>query len=190
MQELIRWITLSQAYGLSSRATEGNHADDPSLGEMPKFSHFYLRQMRAEELYESLITATQAAKAKGSYEQQERAKAEWMAQFVTAFGNDEGEEATTFNGTIPQALMMFNGDLIKEAVSLEQNSFLWNLSSSDMPPGKKINYLFRAGLARDATEDEVAIANKLLVVHRGDPSKALQDVWWAVLNTNEFILNH
>ena len=37
-----------------------NDKDDPSLGEKPMFSHFYLRQMQAEELYESLLVATEA----------------------------------------------------------------------------------------------------------------------------------
>ena len=27
----------------------------------------------------------------------------WLRQFLFAFGNDEGEEATSFQGTIPQA---------------------------------------------------------------------------------------
>ena len=35
------------------------------------FSHFYLRQMQAEELYESLLVATEAHKTRGSYEEQE-----------------------------------------------------------------------------------------------------------------------
>jgi hypothetical protein len=190
LKELIRWITLSEAYSLSSKATESNQLDDPALGKQPKFSHFYLRQMRAEELYESLVTATQAHKTRGSYEEQERAKANWLSQFVTAFGNDEGEEATTFNGTIPQALMMFNGDLIKDATSLDQGGFLWTVAASNSPPPKKINYLFQAGLARDASKDEVALANRFLVVHQGDVAKALQDIWWVILNSNEFILNH
>ena len=39
----------------------------------------------------------------------------WLRQFLFAFGNDEGEEATSFQGTIPQALMMMNGELMREA---------------------------------------------------------------------------
>ena len=54
-KELIRWITLSRAYALSSKIGKGNAADDPSVGEKPRFSHFYLRQMRPEELYQSLV---------------------------------------------------------------------------------------------------------------------------------------
>ena len=53
------------------------------------FSHFYLRQMRAEELYESLLVATEAQKTRGSYEEQEAAKREWLEQFTLAFGTDE-----------------------------------------------------------------------------------------------------
>ena len=128
LKQLMRWIALSEAYSLSSELNASNAADDPQLGETPKFSHFYLRQMRAEELYESLLVATQAHKTTGSFEQQEKAKAEWLKQFVVAFGTDEGEEGTTFNGSIPQALMMFNGDMIKLATSSEPGSLLRTLA--------------------------------------------------------------
>lgn len=60
IKELMKWVALSEAYSLSSKISAGNKADDPTLGEQPKFSHFYLRQMSAEQLYESLLTATHA----------------------------------------------------------------------------------------------------------------------------------
>ncbi len=34
------------------------------------------------------------------------------------------------------------------------------------------------------------MANELLAARKGDTAAALQDVWWALLNSNEFILNH
>ena len=37
---------------------------------------------------------------------------------------------------------------------------------------------------------KLEIANKLLIARQGDTAAALQDVWWAVLNSNEFIFNH
>jgi hypothetical protein len=147
--------------------------------------------MRAEELYESLLVATQAHKARGSYEEQERTKARWLQQFTVAFGNDEGEEATTFNGTIPQALMMFNGDLIKQATRVDKGSFLGSLAADTrMSPKEKIDHLFKAALARRASKDETAIGNKLLYARKGNMPEALKDLWWAVLNSNEFIMNH
>ena len=106
------------------------------------FSHFYLRQMRAEELYESLLVATEAENTQTSYEEQEDTKREWLKQFTLAFGTDDNEETTTFNGTIPQTLMMMNGDLIKKATSIEKGSFLHRVASDaqdeqrrqDQPP--------------------------------------------------------
>lgn len=190
LKDLVRWITLSQAYGLSSREGSGNKIDNPLLGELPKFSHFYLRQMQAEQLYESLLVATEAQKTRGSFEEQERIKASWLSQFVTAFGNDEGLEATTFNGSIPQALMMFNGDLVKKATGTDKGSFLAKVAGSSLAPKAKMNYLFQAGLARNASSRELDIANKLLMARKGDQNAAMQDMWWAVLNSNEFIMNH
>jgi hypothetical protein len=188
---LIRWIALSEAYGLSSKFGPKNLKDDPSLGEKPMFSHFYLRQMRAEELYESLLVATEAHKTKGTYEEQEKLKRDWLGQFVIAFGTDENDETTTFNGTIPQALMMMNGDMIKKATSIESGSFLFRLAGdAKMSNAAKINYLYMAALARKPASGEVAMANEVVALRKGNALAALQDVWWTLLNSNEFIINH
>jgi uncharacterized protein DUF1553 len=190
LKDLITWITLSEPYSLSSKVLPGNKADDPLLGETPKFTHFYLRQMRAEELYESLLVATEAHKTRGTYEEQEKLKAEWLQQFTIAFGTDEGDEATTFNGTIPQVLMLMNGDLIKSATGTGQGSFLFKVATSNLKPAQKIEYIFQSTLARNPTQREVDAANTVLGWRKGDAAGALQDVFWAVLNSNEFILQH
>jgi hypothetical protein len=191
VKELIRWITLSEAYSLSSKFSPNNKKDDPALGEKPMFSHFYLRQMRAEELYESLLTATEAQKTGGSYEEQEKVKLDWLNQFTIAFGTDENDESTTFNGTIPQTLMMMNGDLIKKAIGTDKGSFLEQVAVNDrLSNVAKINYLFMAALSRKPAASETDGANELMALRGGDSVAALQDVWWAVLNSNEFILNH
>ncbi|MFM7249053.1 MAG: DUF1549 domain-containing protein [Planctomycetaceae bacterium] len=190
VKELIRWITLSRAYALSSKVGKGNGVDDPSIGEKPRFSHFYLRQMRPEELYQSLLTATAADEAEDNGEKAARKKDEWLSQFIIAFGTDEGDEATTFNGSIPQVLMMFNGELMKTATSTGKGGFLDRIASSGLSNPQKIDALYGAALARKPTKKEVGLANQLLVARKGDAVGALQDVWWAVLNSNEFIINH
>ncbi|MCA9197013.1 MAG: DUF1553 domain-containing protein, partial [Planctomycetales bacterium] len=142
-------------------------------------------------LYESLLVATEAHKTKVDAEQQDEAKQKWLEQFTIAFGTDEGDETTTFNGTIPQALMMFNGELIRQATSAEPGSFLYRIAHDEkMNNATKINRLFLSALARKPTKQEVRIANQLLYARQGDAVEALQDIWWALLNSNEFILNH
>ncbi len=190
MRHLIKWITLSKPYSLSSQIKKAAK-DDPLSGETPKYARFYLRQMRAEELYESLLVASRAEQNLGSYEDQERRKNIWLQQFSQAFGTDEGDESTTFNGTIPQVLMMFNGDMIRQATSGRSGSFIAELANYSKYSGKeKIDQLFLAGLARRATAEELNIAQKFYSARNGNTLEALQDVWWVILNSNEFIFNH
>jgi Protein of unknown function (DUF1549)/Protein of unknown function (DUF1553) len=186
VRELMRWIVLSKPYQLSSLITEGNSADDPALGETPQFSHFYLRQMTAEQLYQSLVTV--GGDAKGSLEQQQSERDRWLSQFVVAFGTDEGDEATTFNGSIPQALMMFNGDLVKRATDAGAGSMLGMLANANAKLPEKINNLFILGMARKAKPDELKIAGALVQARKGKVDEAMQDLWWAILNSNEFIM--
>lgn len=189
LKQLIAWIVLSKPYRLSAAITPYNQLDDPALGEPPKFSHFYLRQMQAEELYQSLIVAANA-EVRGSYEKQERERRDWLRQFVVTFGTDEGDEATTFNGSIPQALMMFNGDLVKRATSSDPETLIGMLSRSNMKITDQVHRLYLAGLARRATRDELGLAAGLIHARGGNQTEALQDLWWAILNSNEFILQH
>jgi hypothetical protein len=189
LKELIRWIVLSKPYVLSSRVSAKNAKDDPTLGEKPKFSHFYLRQMRAEDLYESLLTATAADQSRAG-EAAAKKKDDWLGQFIIAFGTDEGDDATTFNGSITQVLMMFNGDLVKVATSTGKGGFLDRVATAGGKNSAKIDALYLAALARKPSAKEVAAANKLIVDRKGDAIGALQDIWWAVLNSNEFIVNH
>jgi len=189
LKQLITWITLSRPYNLAPVLGSNNEIDDPSIGEMPKFSRFYLRQMSAEQLYQSLVTATDAS-SQGSYEEQERQRNRWLQQFVVAFGTDEGDEATTFNGSIPQALMLFNGDLTKKAISTSGGSFIDRLSKTGKSPRDRVNDLFIAGLARRPSRNEMTIASKLLIARKGKEKDMLQDMWWAILNSNEFIMQH
>ncbi len=189
MKILIRWIVLSKPYQLSSRITKENEKDDPLMGESPKFTHYYSRQMGPEELYQSMVAATQADR-RGTLEQQQRRRDDWLKQFVVAFGTDDGGETSTFNGSIPQSLMMFNGDLIKEATSIESGSWLDQIAKNSAKPQEKVNYLFIAGLGRKASNDETTAAAQLLTARKGNQAQMLQDMWWAILNSNEFIIKH
>jgi hypothetical protein len=190
LKKLMRWIVLSEPYALSSQITGRNADDDPALGARPMFSRFYLRQMQAEQLYESLLVATEAD---STLSKEERAdmRERWLRQFTTAFGTDENDEATTFNGSIPQALTLMNGDLMRRATGNQNGSMLYRVAwDASMDNAEKIRYLYLAALARVPTRQELAISNELLVARQGNVGAALQDIWWALLNTNEFILIH
>ena len=192
IKQLIRWICNSEAYNLTSqlRRDKDNELDNPAAGELPLFSHMYVKSMEAEQLYDSLIVATSAHKSgRANWEQAERQRQQWMGQFIIAFGTDEGDEATTFNGTIPQALMMMNGDLVKNAVSAEKGSSLREALENSDPDASKIRQLYLATLSRYPSSREATMAMRLVRGSR-DKLAAYQDLFWALLNSNEFIFVH
>ena len=191
IKQLARWICNSEPYHLTSQVGSGNVVDNPGAGEAPLFSHMYLKGMEAEQLYDSLIVATGAHKAGGSgWEESEQQRRTWLRQFVIAFGTDENDEATTFNGTIPQALMMMNGELVEKATSAERGSFLHKILSGAGTDVSRVRRLFLSTLTREPSRRELAAAQQLLMENRNSPITAYQDLYWALLNSNEFISNH
>ena len=189
LKELIRWICNSEAYNLTSRFNPQNEKDNPAVGEMPLFSHLYLKSMTAEQLYDSLIVATNAHKTGGNWEQAETRRQQWMQQFVQAFGTDENDETTSFDGTIPQALMMMNGELIQNALSGAKGSVLHDVMHEKGNPADKVKLLYLATLSRVPTAKEIQAANRIMKGAKA-PAEAYQDLYWALLNSNEFIMNH
>jgi len=158
---------------------------------MPLFSHMYLKSMQAEQLYDSLIVASNAHQSgNGNWSAQEEQRRRWMQQFIVAFNNDENDESTTFNGTIPQALMMMNSELIDKACSLERGSFLFEEMSKPGPEAQKINDLFLAALSRKPTKTEITKFQKALATYKQNKLNGYQDLFWALLNSNEFVFIH
>jgi hypothetical protein len=150
----------------------------------------YVKTMTMEQLYDSLIVATNADKAgAGGYDAAQQRRERMMQDFVRIFGGNEDDEPTLFSGSIPQALLMMNGQLVQEGVSAKQGSYLHELlsESSNVPDTVRMNKLFAATLGRNATPGEI---NGLKKHMRGDKLAFYQDLYWSLLNSNEFIVNH
>ncbi len=187
VKALVRWIVNSQAYNLSSVMTKQNEKDETL------FSHMALKPMTPEQLFDSLLTATSAHKA-GGETKAGSTRDTWMRQFVVTFANDEGDEGSTFQGTIPQALMMMNGELMKNATEGKPGSFLADLlykaekQSGTSPATYMVNNLYLAALSRYPNRTEMSQASHF-VSNYPDTIGVLQDLFWALLNSNEFVLN-
>ncbi len=185
---LIRWIMNSDAYHLTSAAIKENEKDETL------FSHMNLKPMTPEQLFDSLIVATAAHKAGGGGDDQAKRRDEWMKQFDIAFANDEGEESTSFQGTIPQALMMMNGPLMEQAVGGRSGSFLADLLERARLQARGsvetyvVNHLYLAALSRAPGRRELDAARHYLV-NNEDTIGVMEDMFWALLNSNEFVLN-
>ena len=183
---LVRWIMNSDAYNLSSVSIKENEKDETL------FSHMNLKPFTPEQLFDSLIVATAAHKTSGDVEDNSRRRDQWLRQFVIAFANDEGEESLNFQGTIPQALMMMNGELMEKATGGKPGSFLHDLFEQAQLKGSAENYIigniYLAALSRNPTAREMGEARNFLM-HNPDKIQVMEDMFWALLNSNEFVLN-
>lgn len=187
LKALTRWIVLSDAFSRSSRLTADNIADVPEQGARPLFSRYYTRQMDPESLFDSLRIASSLRRQDSMLLAK---RAEWLGQFMSDLKTDEGDEHSTYDGGVPQSLAMMNGEAMMEAVSLAQGSTLGTVVSSDMPLPKKIEHLYLAALSRPPSAKELESATKLVGNAAGGPQAGLADLWWALLNSGEFILDH
>ncbi len=191
LKQLTRWICNTEAYNLTSKYNSKNEIDNPANGEVPLFSHMYVKPMQVEQLYESLLVATSADVAgAGSFEASQEQREQMKRQFMQIFGGNDDEDPSVYSGTIPQALLMMNGALVKSATSGEKGSYLNTVLSN--PSYKKdpdrIRALYMAALGRIPSSSEQKNLQGMMSQY-SNPLDAYQDLYWALLNSNEFIVN-
>jgi hypothetical protein len=94
--------------------------------------------------------------------------------------------------TILQALSMMNGQFVSDATGLEKSATLAAIAEFPlMTSSDRIEALYLAAFSRKPRTDE--LARLVRYVESGgaakDPKKALSDVFWALLNSSEFLFN-
>lgn len=194
VKQLMRWICLSEPYQLSSRFNETNEIDDPEKGEMPLFSRVYPQPMTLEQLYDSFLVATKAHQVGAAdWTAAEAQRQEWLRQFVVSFGTEENDEANTFEGTVTQALTLMNGPMIQKALETTSGTYLGEVLRTPASEVEKIERLCLAALSRKPSARELAAMRKLVhgsarlpVNSQVSGVEGYQDLFWALLNSNEF----
>jgi hypothetical protein len=197
VKQLIRWITGSTAYQLSSQFNETNGIDDPASGQRPLFSRVYVKSMTVEQTFDSLMIATQAAEALGSdWDAVNRERQQIQQQFVMQWETEDNDEADLFDGSVPQALMMMNSPLIRTALNSDNSTYIGRVIRSEGSETEKIKAVAMAALSRHPTPREVAAvrqtarSGKRHRAFENSFSTRLEDLFWAYLNSSEFILIH
>jgi hypothetical protein len=197
-RDLVRWVCNSRAYGLSSVANPTNTSADAE----PFFSRMLLKAMSPEQLFESLMVATQS-KAAASTAARLKLRDQWLSKLIQNFGDDEGNEVS-FSGTVVQALMLMNGEEINRAIMDQEYGTVANvLRQRGITPRRAMYQLYLAALNRPPTEAEYRrILNpKMYLLPQVPPPRTAQenaqfwagyyqDLFWAILNSGEFFLNH
>ncbi len=196
MKQLVRWICSTDAYQRSSRFGESNTEDDPQSGSIDRaFSRVYTKPMTIEQVYDSLLVAS-GGDLRGDVAGREH----WMQQFIEQRDNEENGETTTFDGGVTQALTLMNGPFVAQLLETDRPGSLSDVIRSSDSDADKIRRLCLATLSRYPSAGEVRAVQRHLrdSTARRPANKpralamaeGLQDVFWAYLNSNEFLLVH
>ena len=202
LQHLMRTILNSETYQRTSETNKSNKDDERY------YSHAYLKPLSAEQFFYSLLQATgferlQQVKMEGAKKQGgedridmlralEGKKREHLQKFLFLLDNGEMEEIEAFNGTVPQALMMINGNMVNDSASYgERGSFVNYVLEKWRAPADRLEYIYLNVLSRLPTAKEKTYFQRYMErsLYR-NKDLAYEDLYWVLLNSAEFSLNH
>ncbi len=188
-KQLVRDICNSRTYQRSTQTNETNEFD------LTHFSHANLRRIRAEVLLDviSQITGT-SNKFRGlplGARAVQIADGNTSTYFLATFGRASRETVCSCEvkaePNLSQALHFLNGETINEKI--KEGKLVETLLGQGQTPAAIIDEIYLRCLARRATESEMTQLSSGLESQENNQA-ALEDIFWAVLNSREFIFNH
>lgn len=189
LRAVSRWIVLSDGFGLSSKGGPGEVADTPEVGNRPLFSRYYARPMQVEQLYESLKLLADARR--NGADPRELGRREFLGRVSRRLGDDPREDDQAIIQSVPGSLIKADDELPRRVFGGDQGSLIEKVARNEkMSADQKIEHLFQAALARRPSGQELQAARELLKLSPNDQAIGLRDLWWALLNSNEFLLDH
>lgn len=188
-KQIVRDICNSRTYQLSTQANDSNATDETN------FSRRYLNRLRAEVLLDVISQVTDTGnKFRGlAY----GARAVQIADgntsnyFLTTFGRATRETVCScevvMEPNLSQALHLLNGDTLNQ--KCREGGLVKTMLGEGQSPEAIIAEIYQRAFARAPREEELQRLLEMLA-QAGQPEEGLNDVFWAVLNSPEFLFNH
>jgi hypothetical protein len=205
LKALVRVITRSQAYQLSSEPNQHNLVDHQN------YSRFYPRRMSAEMLLDAIdqfagthtdfadlpAGTTAVGLPDNSYNK--------ASPFLRVFGRPNAQSVCECerveSANLAQSLHLLNAADLTGKLSAGNGRAEKLIADSQMTTEDKIHQLYQAAFCRSPTDAELQTALAYLAESRVDASGNtvdaattlrinLQDLMWAMINAKEFMFNH
>jgi hypothetical protein len=188
-KKLVRDICLSRTYQLSTKATPSNEGDTRNFARGP------IRRIRAETMLDCLSQVTETKNKFPGLPLGARAvqiaDGATSTYFLTTFGRATRETVCScevkLEPTLSQSLHLLNGSTT--TAKIQQGGLIARKVKEKVPPAEIVEDLYIRCLSRKPTEKEQSDLAKLIDA-QPDKQKALEDAFWALLNTREFMFNH
>ncbi|WP_197355310.1 DUF1549 domain-containing protein [Aureliella helgolandensis] len=190
-KHLLRVILNSNTYQASANANSFNEQDTTF------FSHQIPRLLSAEQLLDAINRTLELQQGfgklpSGTLATQLPAPDVVKNEFLKVFGQPERSTVCACersdSSNLGMAIELFNGPMMHEKLRDGNNSFRKNLAA-ELPVEEVIRQLYLAALCREPNEVELQLA--LTHCAQGeDPAVGVEDLCWALFNTDEFLFQH
>ncbi|MCZ2341889.1 MAG: DUF1549 and DUF1553 domain-containing protein [Bacteroidales bacterium] len=189
-KKLVRDICVSHTYQRSTEPNESNASDTRNFARGP------IRRIRAETMLDII---TQVTETKNKFpglplgsRAVEIADGQVSNYFLTTFGRPTRETVCScevrLEPTLSQSLHLMNGGTVEPKVV--QGGIVQRLLNVEKKaPREVIEQLFIRTLSRKPRAEELERLTSI-VDQAKDKKQSLEDVFWALLNSREFMFNH
>ena len=182
----IRWYLA----GLCRTKAYQRASDRDSLTDTDLFTHVGLKTLTSEQVFDALEQALSlpitADRSSPRYSGQRQ-------RLIDKLDEATGESPEQYRAGILQALVMLNGELVLAGTDLNQSRTLRAVVEAPfLSPSEKIETLYLAALTRPPRPEELQTMIAYVSMGRSEDTErqAYADVFWALLNSPEFVLNH
>lgn len=188
-RQLIREICNSNTYQRSTKRNETNLTDETN------FAHQAIRRIKAESLLDIISQVTHTKdKFRGlplgsrAVQVSDGATSNY---FLTTFGRATRETVCScevkMEPSLSQALHLLNGDTVNGKI--KSGGVPKAYADKKVPADDVLVDLYVICLSRKPTEQELTKLRPMFA-QGNDYTKACEDVFWALLNSREFLFNH
>ncbi len=189
-KKLVRDICTSRTYQLSTQTNTSNEND------LTNFSHAHPRRLRAEVLLDCISQVTSAPnKFRGlplGARAVQIADGNTTNYFLTTFGRAKRDTVCScevrMEPSLSQALHLLNGDTVNSKIV--QGKFVESRIKAGKKPLEIVDEMYISCLTRKPTDKEYSTLVQVLDENKKDEQNALNDIFWSLLNSREFIFNH
>ena len=192
LQRLIRVIVGTQAFQMSSQSADPSHPVTAAAENA--WAAFPVTRLRPEQMAGSVIQAASLSTIDAETHVLFRIKRDIdVANFVKRYGDSGEDNFDDAGGTIPQRLLLMNGNMITTNTG---NNPLINASTriSMLAPDNAtaVEAAYLSIFTRRPTPAEQTHFTSLLATSRSRSarSSAMSDLYWTLMNATEFSWNH
>lgn len=186
LHRLIRIIASTQVYRLESAG-----AHDATEAEEKAWALFPLTRLRPEQVAGAMLqTASIRTINADTHIAWRIIRATQLNDFVKRYGDSGEDEFDGRGGTIPQRLLLMNGELIRERIKESPFNATSRISIQAPNESKTLEVAYLGVLSRRPTPAERAHFEPFLADQKLPKSQRVEDLFWSLLNSTEFSWNH